>query len=278
MTLTAQPAPATDATADVLAILVEAAVLAGALVLPFFRHGEKTTAAIHSKAGGSPVTDADILADRFLQEQLTRAFPQAGWLSEESVDDPARLACRDVLIVDPIDGTRGFLNGDPRWTVCIALVRDGRPIAGVVHAPALGETFAAGAGLGATRNGVKVQTGTARGLDGARVAGPHFFLEELARNGIVPQAKIPSLAYRLVQVADASLDVALASHEARDWDIAAADLIVCEAGGTLLSLAQRQPRYNRADTVHPVLVATTPALVEPSLAAVRLAAHALGML
>jgi len=129
--------------------LVDAAVAAGELALRFFRPGAETSADVQHKAGGSPVTEADLLVDGFLREHLGQLLPEAGWLSEETADSHARLDRRRVLIVDPIDGTRGYAAGDARWAVSIALVEDGRPIAGVVHAPAMGETFTAERGGGA---------------------------------------------------------------------------------------------------------------------------------
>ena len=111
-----------------------------------------------TKAGGSPVTDADLAADSLLKRRLQDALPDAGWLSEETVDDFERLSRRSLIVVDPIDGTRAFVIGDPRWAVSVALVVDERPVAGVVHAPALDETYAAARGEGATFNGATLIT------------------------------------------------------------------------------------------------------------------------
>ena len=105
-----------------------------------------------AKAGGSPVTAADLAADALLKDQLGRAFPEAGWLSEETADTDERLGRRSLIVVDPIDGTRAFVAGDFRWAVSAALIRRGRPVAGVVHAPALNETWAARRVAGATLN------------------------------------------------------------------------------------------------------------------------------
>ncbi len=124
------------------------------------------------KPGDSPVTAADLAVDRQLAQILRAAFPQAGWLSEETEDDPDRLGRTQALVVDPIDGTRAFMSGDPIWAVSIALVERGEPIAGVVHAPALGETFAASKGRGATLNGAPIRAANLSTLQGARVAGP----------------------------------------------------------------------------------------------------------
>ena len=139
-----------------------------------FRWGEKTSAQVHTKHGGSPVTAADLAVDRYLRERLRAAFPDAGWLSEETADDLSRLDKASLLVVDPIDGTRAFLAGDPRWTVSIALVLDGRPIAGVVHAPALGETYAAALGCGARLDGAPIHASAQAGAARARwSAGPN---------------------------------------------------------------------------------------------------------
>ncbi len=136
-------------------------------------------------------------------------------------------------MVDPIDGTRAFVSGDPRWTVALAYVVDGRPIAGVVHAPALRQTFAAALGSGATRNGARIFASARSRLDGGRVGGPKPMVEDVAAQAgatFVTEPKIPSLAYRLARVAEGSLDAALASPNSHDWDIAAADILLHEAG------------------------------------------------
>jgi myo-inositol-1(or 4)-monophosphatase len=120
--------------------LAAAAREAGALTLGFFRLGAATSAEVQSKFGGSPVTEADLAADALLKRRLREAFPEAGWLSEETADDPERLERRALLVIDPIDGTRAFVAGDPRWAVSVALVVAGRPVAAVVHAAAGDET------------------------------------------------------------------------------------------------------------------------------------------
>jgi myo-inositol-1(or 4)-monophosphatase len=183
-------------------ILIDAARQAGDIALAFFRDGARTSARVDSKAGGSPVTEADLAANVFLQGYLAKAFPDAGWLSEETADNSDRLALRRLVIVDPIDGTRAFLTGDPRWAVAIALIEDGRPVAAVVHAPALERTFAAAAGFGGSVNGAPLRASGAATLENARAAGPRVAIERMAQVaaatiGVGP--KIPSLAYRLAR-------------------------------------------------------------------------------
>jgi myo-inositol-1(or 4)-monophosphatase len=252
--------------------LIEAARQAGDIAMTFFRAGERTSARVDWKAGGSPVTEADLAADGFLHAWLMAAFPRAGWLSEETEDNSDRLKHAQILIVDPIDGTRAFLTGDPRWAVSLALIEDGRPIAAVVHAPALGKTYGAAAGAGATLNGAPIRASKRRELAGAHAAGPKLMVERIGRavaSEFELAPKIPSLAYRLVRVAEGALDFALASEDAHDWDVAAADLILEEAGGRLTRANGDALRYNLAHTRHAVLLGASHALSDPLLAAAR---------
>jgi myo-inositol-1(or 4)-monophosphatase len=246
-----------DFAAAALVSLLAAARLGGAAALEDFRLGEPTHAHIAYKHGNSPVTSADLAVDRQLAEVLRGAFPDAGWLSEETEDDPDRLAKPQLLILDPIDGTRAFITGDPRWTVAVALVQAGRPVAGVVHAPALGETYAASLGRGATLNGVRIGAARLASLDGASVAGPRATVLDFAQAaGFRPELapKIPSLAYRLACVASGRLALGLAGANSHDWDIAAADIILREAGAGLVERGG-EVSYNQLSTRHDRLLA-----------------------
>jgi myo-inositol-1(or 4)-monophosphatase len=254
--------------------LISAAQEAGEIALKFFHPGERTSAHIDYKEGGSPVTQADFAVDEFLRARLGAAFPEAGWLSEETEDDPARLGRASLLVVDPIDGTRAFLAGDPRWAVSIALIVGDRPLAGVVHAPALAETYVAARGYGSALNGAAIAVSGAKTLADARIAGPKPMAEAIGRAAgavFLVQPKIPSLAYRMALVASGALDLALASEKSHDWDVAAADLILEEAGGTLVEATGGVLRYNRAETRHGVLFAASTKMIGPLVAAARLA-------
>ncbi len=237
--------------------LRRAALAAGALALPYFRRGGATSARIATKAGGSPVTEADHVVDRFLAERLQTSFPQAGWLSEESLDGPERLTRPRVLIVDPIDGTRGFIEGDCRWTICVALAIDGRPVAGVVHTPALGETYAAGHGVGAFLNESRLQPRPRSAEAALRVAGPKLLVEAIRRQGLPVQRETagPSLAYRFAQMAAGRVDASMAAVNSHDWDLAAVDIVVHEAGGLLSGLDFNALIYNRPLPRHGILIA-----------------------
>jgi myo-inositol-1(or 4)-monophosphatase len=223
------------------------------------------------KGKNSPVCEADVEVDLLLRERLTRDTPDYGWLSEESADDSARLAARRVWIVDPIDGTRGFIAGLPDWAISAALVEDGRPVAAALFAPVSDELLVAVAGQGATRNGQAVSATAGDRLEGARVAGPDRRLDRLTAiaPGIEQMSKVHSLALRLARVAIGSLDVALAGPNSHDWDLAAADLLVHEAGGALTSLDGRPPVYNRPNPVHAALFAAGRARHATLMALVR---------
>jgi myo-inositol-1(or 4)-monophosphatase len=258
--------------APLVASFIEAARSAGELALGFFRPGEKTIAEISHKAGGSPVTEADFLVDRFLKARFEALLPEAGWLSEESEDSAARLSKDLVLVVDPIDGTRAFARGDRAWAIAAALVQGGRPLIGVVHAPALQQTYVAVKGGGARLNEAAIEVSKLGALEaGARVAAPVSLAEELRRAGLQfeLQPRIPSLAMRIAYVASGALDAGFASENAHDWDIAAADLILHEAGGRLASLDGCAIVYNRGETRHGVLTAAPEQLHAEVNAAVR---------
>ncbi|MGQ0445910.1 MAG: inositol monophosphatase family protein [Beijerinckiaceae bacterium] len=256
------------------ASFVDAARAAGTLALVYFRPGAATSAGISHKAGGSPVTEADYLVDRFLRQRLASVVPEAGWLSEETEDTPARLSKDIVLVVDPIDGTRSFMRGQEAWAIAIALVEHGRPLIGVVHAPVLGETYVAVRGEGARLNDTAIEVSKLVALGArAKVAAPAFLAERLREAGLKfeLQPKIPSLALRIVNVASGALDAGFASENARDWDIAAADLILHEAGGRLASLDGCAIAYNRVETRHGLLTAAPAQIHAEVNAAARLA-------
>ncbi|MCW6507136.1 3'(2'),5'-bisphosphate nucleotidase CysQ [Lichenifustis flavocetrariae] len=252
----------------VTALLVEAAREAGdSIAMRFFQEGHQTTAEVHAKLGGSPVTEADYAVDRFLHERLTSALPQAAWLSEETADSPARLAQHDVLVIDPIDGTRAFVAGLTTWAVSVALVSGERPVSGVVYAPALGKLYQATLGHGATCNDEVLATGERAEIAGATVAGPQTFVGSFAARGRMTYVeKVPSLACRFVRVAEGLYDVGISSSNAHDWDMAAADLILEEAGGLLTDGNGSKLAYNKAVPRHPPLFGSSrtlhPALLD----------------
>lgn len=245
------------APAELMRGLADAVAESGALALKMFRDGVRTW----TKQNDSPVSEADLAVDARLYERLRPLAPEAGWLSEETADAPDRLARSRLWIVDPIDGTRAFIAGLPDWTIVAALVERGRPVAAAIFAPATGELFLATAGGGATRNGVALALPAKTSLDGARIAGSRSIVERIAHKYSVLQLpRIHSLALRLVRVATGEADAALAAAHAHDWDIAAADLVVREAGGLLTEFDGGVPQYNRPVPLHGALAAAGRAL------------------
>jgi myo-inositol-1(or 4)-monophosphatase len=231
---------------------------AGSLALASFRSGALTTAKLwYKNRGASPVTAADMAVDSLLKERLSEILPDAGWLSEETADSADRLTRRLVWIVDPIDGTRAFMSGHPDWCVAIGLLADGRPIFGLVYAPAHEDLYEAALGAGAAKNGRSLRVSDLDRIDGARAAGPKPLLDMLERHAgrLDRLPKIPSLALRLVRVAEGSLDIGLVSANSCDWDLAGADLILQEAGGRITGLDGTPLAYNQAEPIHGELAA-----------------------
>jgi myo-inositol-1(or 4)-monophosphatase len=226
---------------------------AGALALSMFGRPIRTW----TKFESSPVSDADIAVDRLLHERLADGSSSIAWLSEESVDDPARLDARAVWIVDPIDGTRAYIGGLPDWAISAALVKDGRPVAACLYAPALDEFFAARTGGGATLNGAPIAVSAGTDIAHARIAGPRKLMERLETFAppFSAMPRVRSLALRLTRVAQGIFDAAIAGGNSHDWDLAAADLLVHEAGGTLTPVGGGTVTYNRPVPRHGMLVA-----------------------
>jgi myo-inositol-1(or 4)-monophosphatase len=208
----------------------------------------------------SPVSEADIAVNDFLKTRLRALLPEAGWLSEETEDDPAARSMSRVWIVDPIDGTRAYIQGRSDWTVSVALVEDGQPVLASLYAPVTEEMFFAGRGSGAGLNGAPLRVRDGEALQGIKVAGPKRTLQQVERlaPSALLQPKVHSLALRLTRVASGELDVAFASTGSHDWDLAAAALIVHEAGGVLTDFAGRALSFNGSHPVHGPLIAAGP--------------------
>jgi myo-inositol-1(or 4)-monophosphatase len=205
----------------------------------------------------SPVSEGDIAVNNLLRTRLTALAPAAGWLSEETEDSFAGRSMATAWIVDPIDGTRAYITGRADWTISVALVDSGRPVLAALYAPVTEEMFLGARAKGTTRNGVSIRAKRSAALEGAKIAGPKRYLDRLSIliPAIVPQPKVHSLALRLTRVADGELDAAFASAGSRDWDLAAADLLVHEAGGLLTDFNGQRITYNQSNTEHGALIA-----------------------
>ena len=244
-----------------LELIATAARTGGAVALGYFRKNPTRW----TKENESPVSEADLAVDQHLATVLRAARPDYGWLSEETADDRSRLNAQRTFVVDPIDGTRGFLSNSPEWTVAIAVVEAGRPVAAAVYQPVEDHLYLAALGHGARCNGQPISVSRQVDFAGARVAGPKTITgkPELRSKGLLQAGYVPSLALRLSILAAGRIDLAVVRQNACDWDLAAADLLVHEAGGRLEDLSGQPLRYNRASVRHPALVSGPGHLVDP---------------
>ena len=231
-----------------LALLTEAAREAGALALRYFDGANR----VWDKPGGAgPVSEADIAVDTMLRERLTGARPDYGWLSEETEDGPERLSRDRCFIVDPIDGTRAFLDGGKDWSHSLAVVEGRIVTAAAVFVPRRDQLYAAARGEGTTLNGAPIAVSETTELDGATLLAtrPNMDPKHWRRGGPPPVERHfrSSLAYRLCLVAEGRFDAMLTLRPAWEWDIAAGVLIVEEAGGTATDPTGATLTFNRRD-------------------------------
>ena len=250
----------TDGVTGDLALLTEAARAAGRAALGFWRRSPDAT---QKPDGQGPVSEADYASDAVLRRMLADAHPAHGWLSEESAGDPSGWAAGRAFVVDPIDGTRAFLDGSADWAVSAALVEDGRPVAACVHLPARGETYTAARGGGAALDGAPVRCSARADLAGARVlANKATFAPDHWPRGVPPVERRfrSSLAWRLCLAASGRYDAMLTLRDAWSWDIAAGALIASEAGCTVTDRAGRPLDFRAAPPQTPGCVVAPPAL------------------
>ncbi|WP_169567759.1 inositol monophosphatase family protein [Sneathiella limimaris] len=235
--------------------LIKAVRAAGEIALKYF-HGDVKS---WDKKPGDPVSEADLAIDTYLKEHLLNSHPDYGWLSEETADNPARLHKSRLWIVDPIDGTRSFIAGKPEFTISAALIEDGKPVVAVLFNPVTEEFFEAVVGQGSYLNGELLRCSDRSDLEHSKLLASrkafewHNWLED------VPGAKfdhLNSIAYRIAVVANQNYDASLSLSAKSDWDIAAADLILSEAGGISTTSKGGEIQYNRENPVHDTVISS----------------------
>jgi len=192
-----------------------------------------------------------------LRTRLEALLPEAGWLSEETVDTVDRLGRRYVWVVDPIDGTRDYIRGRAGWAISVALVEDGRPIVAVLDAPARGEVWIAVAGHGATLNGDAICVGDRSIFPGSRV--PTDALPKVDSDLVLVE-KPNSIALRIAMVAADRADLVATLRWGHEWDIAAAVLIAAEAGATVSDALGQPLAFNTPTAQAFGVLATTPGI------------------
>jgi myo-inositol-1(or 4)-monophosphatase len=253
-----------------LEVAIEAARAAGAVLLRHYEGGTRRW----EKGKDDPVTLADLEADHLIRERLRAAFPADALLSEETRDDPSRLACERAWIVDPMDGTKEFTQHIPEFGVSIALAVAGEPAVGVIHNPAAGRTVWAARGAGAFADGVRARVSAVSELAKAVVIASRT---EISRDQLAPYAgwfqeirPVGSIAWKLACIAAGEGDLNVSVAPKNEWDVCAGDLLVHEAGGIYVGFDGSRRLYNQARTLIEAGTAAGPrALVEAFLARER---------
>jgi len=222
------------------------------------------------KAGGDPVTEADLAVDAALHRVLPR--PGEGWLSEETADDGARLEASEVWIVDPLDGTREFVDGIPEWCVSIGYVVDGVPVAGGVAAPSRGLRIVGAVGDGVRLDGAQAGKPSS-GLAGALVLASRSEVKrgEWASVFSTPVAvrNMGSVALKLAMVGAGMADATWTLVPKNEWDVAGGAAIVNAAGGVTVDPDGQPVLFNQAQTLMPGFVASRSDLIDEVLELIR---------
>lgn len=227
-----------------LDLLIKAAESAGDIATGYFRGQNEVW---HKPQGAGPVTQADLAVDEMLRETLMEARPDYGWLSEETEDTSERLQKDKVFIVDPIDGTRSFVDGSSTWAHSLAIAENGTITAAVVFLPIRDKLYAASKGAGTSLNGIAVAPDWTAPKRDASVLATRPSMDEKHWPGGVPvidRQHRPSLAYRLCLVAEGRFDAMLTLRQSWEWDIAAGELILSEAGATVTDQKGEALRFN----------------------------------
>jgi myo-inositol-1(or 4)-monophosphatase len=241
------------------ALLTSVTQEAGELAAELFATAVKSW----DKSPGNPVSDADIAVNDLIKRRLMGTRPDYGWLSEETADDSRRLFAPKVWVVDPIDGTRAFIKGRDGFCVSVALVEAGRPVLAALSAPLRNQFFTARAGQGAHVNGALIKPTLRDNLSGCAMLAD----KDLFTASFWPEAwpemrlsKPNSIALRMALVACGEADAAVALRPKNEWDMAAATLILEEAGGHWSDHAGQRPPFNRPNPSYATVVAAGPSL------------------
>ncbi len=230
-----------------LELLIAAARQAGRIAAGFTG---QTAQSWDKPDGAGPVTEADLAVNAMLEAELRGARPDYGWLSEESADGPERRSAERVFIIDPIDGTRSFMAGSDTWAHSLAIAEAGEVVAAVVYLPMRDKLYHAARGAGAFLNDAKIAPSTRREMVGAHVLAARPVFEPRHWQAPVPEMKRshrPSLAYRTALVAEGRYDAMLTLRKTWEWDVAAGDLILREAGAVTSDRYGARLRFNNAD-------------------------------
>ncbi|HLK12873.1 MAG TPA: 3'(2'),5'-bisphosphate nucleotidase CysQ [Candidatus Binatia bacterium] len=245
-------------------VAIAAAREAGAAIR---RHYEGVIEA-REKSHDSPVTAADLEADAIIRARIAAAFPDDGWLSEETADSTERLGKRRVWIVDPLDGTKEFIQHIPEFCVCVALVEAGRPIVAVEYNPAADRLYVASRGDGTTVNGTAARVSTTARVADAVVLASRSEDKRGEWDAFKPRCRVTltgSVAFKLAELASGRGDATFTLTPKNEWDICAGTLLVEEAGGRVTGLDGAPLAFNQRSVLRPGMVASNGVLHEAVL-------------
>ncbi len=231
-----------------LALAKKAALEAGRVAMSYF---QTSTYEIKDKSFNNPVTTADHKANKIIKDILFQDHLGYGWLSEETVDSEDRLSKDYVWVVDPIDGTKEFIEGVPQFSISIALVYLGNPIIGVIYNPSTDELFSASKGMGSFYNDKKVKCIEANKELIALVSRSEM------KRGLWDNYKkifkelrpIGSVAYKIGLIGAGRADIFATLCPKNEWDICAGHCIINESGGVILDLYGKSIKYNQKNTL-----------------------------
>jgi myo-inositol-1(or 4)-monophosphatase len=240
-----------------IAVLIDTIRTAGTEALRLLAAGFETT----KKLDHSPVTSADLAVNQILQSRLQSAFPQDGWLSEESPDGPDRLQKRRVWVVDPIDGTKAFIRGEPEFCISVALIERDQPVVAVIFNPSTNELFSATRGGGLHLNDKQVLT---QRVDGDRQ--PVVALSPWERHigrftalePFTDSRPMRSIAWAIALTASGRIQAVATLEPENEWDVAAGALLITEAGGTICDGSGQYLTFNRPEPRYSGMIATSP--------------------
>jgi len=244
-----------------LDVAVAAARAAGVVIRRYY----DTPVVVREKSRDNPVTAADEEADREIRTIVSRAFPDDAWLSEETADSKVRLERPRVWVVDPLDGTKEFIQHIPEFCVCVALVENGAPCVAVTYDPIGDRVYAACRGAGTTANGTPVRVSATASLRAARVLASRSEDARGEWTAYKTHCRVEltgSVAFKLALVAAGEADATFSLTPKNEWDICSGTLLIREAGGTITDQDGKPLRFNQPDPLRPGLIAANPTLYE----------------
>jgi len=250
--------------------LVKESILeAGKLALKWFKKDPEQW----KKDDGSLVSKADIEINDLLNKLLKNKNPEFGWLSEENEDDRSRLNKKITFVVDPLDGTKAFLEGKKEFSISVAIVKNGLPISGIVFSPSTGEMFEAEKNKGSWKNNKKVIISKYNRLEKCKMIAFKPMFSHPAWKEPWPKMDVEnrnSIAYRMALVASGQYDAMMALNSKNDWDIAAGDLLISESGGIVTLHTNKKIIYNTENTKKPSVIGTNKAIHEKIIKRVKM--------